>query len=631
MPDDDEVVAAAIYPAIGIGRVGNSPDAYFFGPEIPGPHPRDDSNFRDRAGRIKRQAARFRLYGLNRRGVVVRELTANDAKIEWRVHVANSKAAWYNFEQALDIPASQGKVPHQTYGIANIRRNAAVPPKDRSKLGIDPGPRTIAGVDINADGSDRRYALDTGKFFDRTVYLGELRTDGAGHLIVLGGRGTSASANGLDPTQFANNDTWYDDASDGPVDAHVDVDGKSLPVTGAWVIVAPPNYAPGIQSIITGYDLVLEAAIALDVHLQPARPSFCNHIYPLLRRFAGYQWTNAGFAREFGWGTANDFTRPDTIARLNNPAASHRAFRQAIFERFRDPNYHFLQADAWPAVYGDGVTFVPTTNDPREWMAILPVQYKWLRQWADGDFVPDNVALESKSWTELTTTQQALGLDRAVLDETIGGPFHPGAEFSWPMRQPILYDAPFRLKRRRGPEPDFGDTLTFAQALQPGGALDGSGPGDITRWMAVPWQTDAASCLSGYRPWGGEYTPTFWPARVPNDVMTYDDYRILTDPTSTVSQREAAFSISRRRKWLRGIVYKEPGSYPPEAISGNGGLKLFVDQWPNVAIVTRLDGPSHQPSFPMEVWAETGRTIDQSLTNRFAFEPLWQQNPRTRR
>ena len=30
------IVRAAIHPAIGIARVGNSPDEYYFGPEIPG-------------------------------------------------------------------------------------------------------------------------------------------------------------------------------------------------------------------------------------------------------------------------------------------------------------------------------------------------------------------------------------------------------------------------------------------------------------------------------------------------------------------------------------------------------------------------------------------------------------------
>ena len=32
------------------------------------------------------------------------------------------------------------------------------------------------------------------------------------------------------------------------------------------------------------------------------------------------------------------------------------------------------------------------------------------------------------------------------------------------------------------------------------GPLAGSGPGDLTRWQGTPWQSDAASCRSGYEP-----------------------------------------------------------------------------------------------------------------------------------
>ena len=108
----DKIVKAAIYPALGIARVGNAPGAqdYFLGPEKPGPHPRDEKDFRDSKLRIKRQAQRFRVYGLNAIGEVVRELTSDDADISWKVEIANKKAAWYQFSQALDIPASKGEI-----------------------------------------------------------------------------------------------------------------------------------------------------------------------------------------------------------------------------------------------------------------------------------------------------------------------------------------------------------------------------------------------------------------------------------------------------------------------------------------------------------------------------------------
>ncbi|MBP9180836.1 MAG: LodA/GoxA family CTQ-dependent oxidase, partial [Bacteroidia bacterium] len=60
---NDEITRVEIYPPLGIARVGNSPEAYFFGPEIPGVREEDKGNYRDEKGRIKRQAARFRLFG----------------------------------------------------------------------------------------------------------------------------------------------------------------------------------------------------------------------------------------------------------------------------------------------------------------------------------------------------------------------------------------------------------------------------------------------------------------------------------------------------------------------------------------------------------------------------------------
>ena len=36
MSDQNVIVRYAIYPGIGIARVGNSPDEYFIGPEAPG-------------------------------------------------------------------------------------------------------------------------------------------------------------------------------------------------------------------------------------------------------------------------------------------------------------------------------------------------------------------------------------------------------------------------------------------------------------------------------------------------------------------------------------------------------------------------------------------------------------------
>ena len=92
------IAAIKIHPAIGIARLGNSPDEFFIGPESPGVHARPRGGFRDSHGRIKRQAARFRLFAYDHKGKVLGEITAADAQIEWTVHLANTKAEWKQFD-----------------------------------------------------------------------------------------------------------------------------------------------------------------------------------------------------------------------------------------------------------------------------------------------------------------------------------------------------------------------------------------------------------------------------------------------------------------------------------------------------------------------------------------------------
>jgi hypothetical protein len=63
------VVSVKIHPGIGIARVGNSPDEFFVGPERLWDPVDPQGGFKDGNCRVKRQAARFRVfaYGLERR------------------------------------------------------------------------------------------------------------------------------------------------------------------------------------------------------------------------------------------------------------------------------------------------------------------------------------------------------------------------------------------------------------------------------------------------------------------------------------------------------------------------------------------------------------------------------------
>ena len=201
-----KVVRAAIHPAIGIARVGNSETGFFIGPEVTDPEPVKPGFAKDTSGALKRQAARFRVFGYNAAGEAVVELTADNAEIEWTVQVANKKASWYQFQVALDIPEASSADP------SNLRNASEA---DRSRLAITPKARSIAG----AKKSGRKYWFDDGKFLDTPVYLGELRTDEKGRLIFLGGRGVSASAAGTPAKDFVAGVGAVADSQDDPLEA----------------------------------------------------------------------------------------------------------------------------------------------------------------------------------------------------------------------------------------------------------------------------------------------------------------------------------------------------------------------------------------------------------------------------
>lgn len=101
--DASKVHHIGIYPTIGIARVGNSTaseegEGWYVGPEVPGRDDTPPGGFKDKDYRVKRQAARFRVYAFDEANNVLCEATPDKGfKTEWKVQVANKKASWYAF------------------------------------------------------------------------------------------------------------------------------------------------------------------------------------------------------------------------------------------------------------------------------------------------------------------------------------------------------------------------------------------------------------------------------------------------------------------------------------------------------------------------------------------------------
>lgn len=591
---DTRIVRAAIHPAIGIARVGNSETGFYIGPQVADPAPMPVGFYRDATGALKREAAQFRIYGYNAAGEVVRELTSDWADITWSAHVVNRKAAWYQWQIAMDIP--------EAADVAVPKRNAKVTARDT--LVIDPGKQSIAG-------RNAAPVMCTGAFTGVPVKIGELQTDASGRLLFLGGHGVSASPTGAtifnskDPNGFINADDWYDDTCDGPVSATVSIEGRSLPVESAWVVTAPPNYAPQVKAERTLYDLLYDLYVQAGWMQAPASVSFSADVYPVLQRLSGLQWVNQGFATLFGHNGRYDFENAAFIAQLSAkvPAGEYdpnAELRRQVFNSFRPPNPPDGNQLPWPWVYGDAME-VPAGESPRQNASVSQTQYDILQRWMKGDFQSDWGTVQApQDISKVPLAQQPAMLDRAALEFCLADAFHPGCEMTWPMRHLTMYDKPFRIRLRpQGvQEPDYGKTLDQATALSASGPLHAQSPGDINRWMGLPWQADTAYCRAGYDTNYDPFAPTFWPARVPNHVLTAEDYAIVVDAAQPMPRRIEAFT--NRTSWNKPLHGTTAGQ-----------MEQMVRIFGSMGLVEVRPGVEGDPAFPTTMMvASYGPDVD---------------------
>jgi hypothetical protein len=498
-----------IYPGIGIARLGNSPDSFFLSPEIPDVGPieltADDSVepvnlFKDGNHKLRRQGARFRVYQVDTDAggaeVFTEIVEGADTHIEWRVELVNEKAAAGFF-----VSESQ---PEDTSNPRN-------PDASQADLIIKPVFPPISGVNQTATAST------DGKFKGTTVYLGELRTDGNGRLVVLGGRGTSASvppgqplgdgsqAPGHQMNTFANNWGWFDDVADGPVTAVVKTTGQpDQPVSkSAWVIVAPPDYAPYTNGITTLYDIAVQAANLP----APAVPSFMNDVLPILKAAAGLRFVSA----LPNWtAISTDYVQLST---LGNPAA----------DQLRRDTLSLLNAIE---TMGALQNFHYTAN-----------QKAVLNAWANGNFVSDFQA--SPPVQALTPA----GLDKASLTQAVGGGFFPGIEAGIRMTAPAMYSSPFRIT---------GQRFVFAGVPQIPHA------GFITRTMACPWQSDFFECEMQ------SVTAAWWPAQRPIDVFTDPNTEAQSPWIDSIPNHQALVD----KFWMLGLIKKPTGGATEPLVEG---------------------------------------------------------------
>ncbi len=528
-----------IHPKIGVARLGNSPADFYLEPDTVGGLPLacdaqgnaqggQVSVFKDVMGRIKRQAAKFRVFEQDNGSSREVNLTnANVLKIVWTVHIANKKPIWFTFSE---LQGNREFGADNSYTKQHIPvNNPKVSGEARKPLMIDPGPRSIerpgdivlfSRYNIPEDYKNGSFPpVDAGG--DQIDSLGELRMDSHGNLIALSGGGKVTGSASI--ASFRGADGYWDDIADGFVMATIHFKGgQHIDADPAWLLVGSPKYAPELVNITTLYDTTQDVAIR-KMHSDPnifngedtARdfPShqgytplkgfnpnyivnYTTQIAPIIERMQAYRWVaDAPYLA--------DFANPPFD--LTNPSAKNLDNRMKYFSYFRVPvlpqDYaqwidkvengpnQLFSSDGIPLMpLNSGDNSVTNSGPIYKFETLSPTQYFFMNQWAAGKFRLD----------EPQPRRYCDQLDEAAAGNCVGAPFSPGIETTWIVRNAPIFHQPGRLKVAHFK----GDNAATQAYYQDAGLsttadeAEGQGcePGDLTKRMAIPWQADFQEC-----------------------------------------------------------------------------------------------------------------------------------------
>ena len=629
-------------------------------------------DLRDADKNLKRQAARFRVFSHSpasgsesypmgpaadpqeiQIGSLVDGRKVTD--IVWTVHLANKKTGWYESDDDRGIIAWRDGAtpPLRNKNIAGLSADPNDPQR-WTRLFTDPGPRAIRGaasgpvkcdVDTVAshgqgatiqpiDNYPKSFPQDG---FDDPLHpadqpircLGELHTDEQGRLIVAGGYGRANSFNQQGPQygfdNSVNNDWWFDDTGDGPVTAVlVFEDGSTADVQGhGWVISTDPAYAPQILNAVSLWDDIYDSWVR-KLNLRPDvwsdgdfnksyAPSFADEVQPIFLAAGLQRW----------------------IANLSVLGiAAHEQIEQIRADQ--DPaetQLHGLGFIRVPVDPEDLSQKVPAEGDDRRMplslgdagrglLSLTYTQYFYLQQWDANRANDHRVVLNAGE-----------KLDKAALVAGLGGRFSPGIDMTYISREQDLYErdwqtsgmGPFRVHRKplsyqnAGPAPFL--TLGWLPRRPPS---DGLEPGDVSKFMAIPWHADYNSCAThlpapettsatGTQQFQNpEFNNTLywsWPAQRPVAVYraedVKDDGRTLGEPWFSVrgpgTKTELPAGVEASPYGPANPA--EVGRYQQQKPDEGPGISRILDNWMKIGTViqaTNIDG-EFDPNFYLEV------------------------------
>ncbi len=630
-----------VHPTINFARFGTSED-YILAPETSAGLPQDGTDttgglpirkgsetkpvtskdLRDEEGNLKKQAARYRIYAYDQANthsypegagteVVVGTKLPDGRKVVdliWSSHLANKKAAAYNVVNNKGILAYKDAVPQ----LRNPETHGDIDSAYRlNRLMIDAGPRAISASSNEGAKFDRctrascvrkggkikklpeypiRFPSDTNsRLFEPNGpldSLGEMLTDEKGRLLVLASSGNAVGQYDeygvpIQMTGDLNNVGWFDSAADGPISVTLKFDdGSTEDAFGAWVVCGDPAYAPQIRNVVSVWDDVYDMFVR-ELGLQPElygskkgqkktaykasyRPTFAADIQPVFIACDLQRWT------------ANLpplALRAHTAVRAIDEDDDPDRTIMAALNFLRNPNKDEtnIGTPLMPLSLGAaGTSFLTVTK----------TQYFLLEQWSKGKF-------KKGRGSKLGPGE---AMDVAALANCLGGRYVPGIEVSYTIKDQEIYiqdwqksgAGPFRVKhypltyRKLNSETPY---LTSGW-IPLHDMADGLQPGDISKFMATPWQTDYNSCsihatainTDGVNESNGAETTLYWswPSQRPDAVYVAE---------------EVVNNVLPKQKWsIRG-----PGTFavnPAQAATFQDPLQS-VNDWDKIGIIVQ--------------------------------------------
>lgn len=472
----------AIYPGVGIARVGDSPE-YYVHPDEPTldlfPEPlklpltavaAKRGKFRDTANRIRRQAVRFRVY-----------------EVKWKEY--NGKT-WIPSEPVKQIKAVGGVELRWKVSVCNAKHFPAFSPAGSHK---PPPLATRTRLDATADITSKPplthkvLTVPTAAGRPNDIVLGAVTVDGDGNLIFVGGEGQCFS-DGV--TLLAGGGTlfqakWFDDVCDGRIECEVFEGGvskgKALP---AWVVTGKPAFSQAMPQFESLYDVARVMAVNRGILPFDRNTSFVRDVFPVIRAVERLRWTSA-LAQQHTTAPPLVNKSPALARFADKTDATGRTQRQKLFGRIAPPKLplHSYRTttgtidEDFQAALGRAKAARPVApkNMPMMWDTFLVgTSYLHLHNLANDRYADDYDPVLGVPARPLFNAQtpfdQLDTLNRAHMETMLGGSNMPGLEVGFRVGEDATWMMAFRIDHSKVK------------------------PGDITASLSVPWPKDYSSC-----------------------------------------------------------------------------------------------------------------------------------------